>query len=95
MSKASYVLSEARKGAGNHHCHWPGCEKKVPPSMWGCKHHWGLLPLFLRNKIWAAYRPGQEISKTPSRDYVSVAQEVQAWIRDNFPPTERGMEYDL
>jgi hypothetical protein len=37
----------------------------------------------LRSKIWRAYRIGQEDSKTPSREYVLVAQEVQQWIRDN------------
>jgi hypothetical protein len=63
-----------------HHCHWPGCDKDVPPAMWGCKPHWFRLPLRLRNQIWATYRPGQEISKTPSEAYVRVAQEVQAWI---------------
>lgn len=93
--KVVHVLSEARKGSHGHHCHWPGCDKKVPPAMWGCKYHWRLIPVFLQRKIWAEYRAGQEISKTPSRGYVSAAQEVQAWIRDNFPPTARGMEYDL
>lgn len=95
MSKYDYVRSEVRKPAGNHHCHWPGCTRKVAPAVWGCKQHWYMLPQFLRQRIWAEFRPGQEVSKTPSRDYVSAAVEVQNWIRDNFPPTERGMEYDL
>jgi hypothetical protein len=34
----------------------------------------------LRNKIWRAYRIGQEDSKTPSREYIAVAKEVQEWI---------------
>jgi hypothetical protein len=79
--KAAYVLSEARKGpAGKHHCHWPGCERAVPPSMWGCRKHWGMLPYRLRQRIWRFFEPGQEISKRPSREYVAVAQEVQEWI---------------
>jgi hypothetical protein len=78
--KAEYVRSEARKGAGDHHCHWPGCNRVVPPAMWGCKQHWFRLPAALRAKVWATYRPGQEISKTPSRSYIAVAREVQAWI---------------
>ncbi len=94
-AKVVHVLSEARKGSHNHRCHWPGCEKKVPPAMWGCKYHWGLLPSFLRNRIWNTYEAKQEISKTPSRDYIDAAHEVQVWIRDNFLPTERGLEYDL
>jgi hypothetical protein len=81
--KADYVRSEARKGAGNHTCHWPGCGKRVPPAMWGCKRHWFMLPADLRAKIWGAYRPGQEITKTPSREYVAIAREVQEWIRTN------------
>lgn len=64
----------------NHECHWPGCNKQVPPAMWGCKSHWFRLPQALRNKVWATYRPGQEITLTPSRAYVEVAREVQEWI---------------
>ena len=67
----------------NHHCHWPGCEVNVPPRLWGCKFHWFLLPKELRSKIWRAYRSGQEITKTPSPEYIAVAREVQEWIREN------------
>lgn len=51
--------------------------------MWGCKPHWFALPAGLRRKVWATYRPGQEDTKTPSREYVEVAREVQAWIAAN------------
>jgi hypothetical protein len=51
--------------------------------MWGCKAHWFKLPQALRNRVWATYRPGQEITKTPSEAYLKVAREVQDWIRDN------------
>ena len=76
--KADYV--RAAPSDGRHTCHWPGCETKVPAAMWGCKRHWFRLPLALRNRIWRAYRPGQEVSKTPSAEYLAVAREVQAWI---------------
>lgn len=62
-----------------HKCHWPTCEKNVPPNLWGCKDHWYRLPKKLRDKIWATYRAGQEIDKNPSADYLEVATEVQAW----------------
>ena len=52
----------------------------VPPAAWGCRPHWYKLPGYLRRKIWASFRPGQEVSKTPSRRYVEVAREVQEWI---------------
>lgn len=58
--------------------------------MWGCRTHWFKLPAALRAKVWRAYRPGQEISKTPSRDYVEVAREVQAWIERQGRADARG-----
>lgn len=63
-----------------HTCHWPGCDKEVPPALWGCQGHWFALPKRLRNRIWATYRPGQEVTKTPSAEYIEVALEVQRWI---------------
>ena len=65
-----------------HRCHWPGCEQHVPPAMWGCKAHWFSLPKRLRDRIWAAYRRGQEVTKTPSAEYVDAAHEVQHWISE-------------
>lgn len=49
--------------------------------MWGCSPHWFRLPKTLRDRVWAAYVPGQEISMTPNEDYLKVADEVDAWIR--------------
>jgi hypothetical protein len=65
---------------GKHTCHWPGCDKPVPPAMWGCKAHWFTLPKYLRDKIWANYRRGQEITKSPTAEYMAAAMEVQEWI---------------
>lgn len=78
-AKADYVRRAGNTDAG-HHCHWPGCDRQVKPSVWGCRPHWYALPQGLRNKIWATFKPGQEESKTPSRAYVAVAREVQEWI---------------
>lgn len=63
-----------------HLCHWPGCPKPVPPKMWGCKPHWFRLPKALRDAVWDAYVPGQEITKTPNPVYLAVASRVQDWI---------------
>lgn len=65
---------------GKHTCHWPGCETPVPPQMWGCKGHWFTLPKALRDRIWATYRRGQEITKSPSPEYIEAALAVQEWI---------------
>jgi len=80
VSKADYVRSQGQ--SRDHTCHWPGCEKQVPPAMWGCKFHWFKLPHALRNRIWAAYRPGQEQDGNPSEAYMEVAMDVQRWIRE-------------
>lgn len=83
MSKADYVREEANKNTTfDHHCHWPGCKRNVPPAMWGCKQHWFKLPAWLRAKIWSTYRPGQEVSKDPSPEYLQVAIQVQNWIKE-------------
>lgn len=76
--KANYVRSQ--KQFRPHHCHWPGCTVQVPPAMWGCKYHWYKLPLALRTKLWQVYKPGQEVTLTPSVDYLLVAEEIQLWI---------------
>lgn len=62
-----------------HTCHWPGCSTPVPAKMWGCSKHWFTLPRILRGKIRATYRPGQEIDKRPSVEYLAVADEAQRW----------------
>jgi hypothetical protein len=85
--KADHVRAAIRQGAHQgHHCHWPGCTKTCAPAQWGCTQHWYKLPAELRAKIWTAYRPGQEESKTPSAKYMEVAREVQDWIMTNHPP---------
>lgn len=87
--KVEHVRAEIGGDPGGHHCHWPNCPQRVPPAAWGCKKHWYTLPKYLRDKIWAAYRIGQEQTKTPSAQYVAVAKEAQEWIYNyllHFPP---------
>ena len=64
-----------------HTCHWPGCSTKVPPKMWGCRDHWFALPKNLRDRIWATYVPGQEVTKTPTAAYLAAAEAVQEWVK--------------
>lgn len=64
----------ARQTRG-HTCHWAGCGAQVKPAMWGCKEHWFRLPKRLRDRIWHAYRPGQEEDGRPSLDYIAAARE--------------------
>lgn len=83
-AKVKYVKSQGQ--TRDHHCHWPGCDNPVPPALWGCKRHWMMLPKRLRDLVWATYNPGQERDMTPSVAYCKVAQEVQDWIAENYPP---------
>ena len=41
-----------------------------------------MLPKWLRDEVWRTYRPGQEITKDPSREYVEVIMQVQEWIAE-------------
>jgi len=86
--KAHYVRSQGQ--TRRHHCHWPGCDRQVPPAMWGCQPHWYALPQELRDRIWRTFRPGQEVNDTPSRDYVEAARAVQSWISEQPKPPEQG-----
>lgn len=65
-----------------HSCHWPGCPRFVPPAKWGCTKHWFALPKGLRDELFKHYVPGQEITKTPSSEYLEAAREVQRWIAE-------------
>lgn len=51
--------------------------------MWGCKEHWFKLPKYYRDRIWAEFRPGQETNWTPSREYMKVLAQLDAWFMDN------------
>ena len=79
MDKIAYVKSQGQ--TRNHHCHWPGCTRQVPPAMWGCSGHWYKLPQNLRAAIWRTFEPGQEVDLSPSNEYLEVADKVQAWIK--------------
>lgn len=85
--KAGYVRRQRQ--TRSHECHWPGCQRQVPPAMWGCRLHWFMLPKALRDRIWQAYVPGQEQRLDPSPEYLAVAREVQDWIRANYPEPSR------
>ena len=64
-------------------CQWKGCTRMPPPNAYMCGAHWYRLPAALRNLIWHTYRPGQEVTMTPSDAYVRAAAKVQAWIAEH------------
>jgi hypothetical protein len=48
------------------------CEKEVPPKLLMCLTHWRMVPRRLQRLVWKHYRPGQEIDKRPTREYLDV-----------------------
>lgn len=78
QEKVRYARSQGQ--TREHTCHWPGCDKQVPPAMWGCRAHWFTLPRDIRNGIWEAYVPGQEVTLTPSAKYLAAAKRAMDWI---------------
>lgn len=42
--------------------------------MFMCLPHWRMLPKTFQNDIWANYRPGQEIRKDPTNEYIKATQ---------------------
>lgn len=57
-----------------HHCHATGCTRIVPPTMWGCPHHWFMVPKPLRDAIWRTYEEGQCDTLDPSSAYCQAAR---------------------
>ena len=66
-----------------HTCHCPHCNRAVSPKLFGCKSCWFALPQKMRDAIWATYRPGQEITKTPSPEYIKAARAAIEYLREN------------
>lgn len=66
-----------------HTCHHPTCKKETPPRMLACPDHWLMLPKQLRDNIWDTYRPGQEIDKKPSKEYLEAADACKKWWLKN------------
>lgn len=57
-----------------HRCHAIDCEAPVPPKMLFCRPHWYMTPKALRDAVWAAYMPGQEVRKDPTRNWTQAAR---------------------
>lgn len=63
-----------------HTCHAERCPVTVPAEMFMCTPHWSMVPPPLREAIKATYRPGQEIDKAPSQEYLAVARAAIAEV---------------
>jgi hypothetical protein len=61
-----------------HKCHAFQCKQNVPPKLLMCAKHWRLVPRKIQIQVWKHYRPGQEIDKLPSQDYILI-QRCAVW----------------
>lgn len=55
-----------------HLCHATGCTVEVPPKLLMCPRHWRMVPPDIQRAVWRHYRPGQEIDKRPTKEYLEV-----------------------
>lgn len=63
-----------------HTCHAVGCDKVIPPRLFMCLKHWRMVPPPLQREIWRTYRPGQEIDKRPSAEYMVAFKNAQSAV---------------
>jgi hypothetical protein len=57
-----------------HRCHARGCVTPVVPGLLMCGPHWVMVPPDLRRAVLDTYEEGQEVTKTPSREYLAAAE---------------------
>lgn len=55
-----------------HRCHLDICTAAVPPARLFCLTHWRMVPKSIQKQVWATYRPGQEVDKHPSPEYMEA-----------------------
>ena len=67
-------MASSSHAVPRHACHATGCDVVVPPRLFMCKKHWFALPKPMRDAVWAAYRPGQEVTRDPSREYLEASR---------------------
>lgn len=64
----------------SHTCHATGCTTEVPERYLMCRRHWWMVPRGMQQRLWQVYRPGQEITKDPSPEYLDVAMEIIHYV---------------
>lgn len=64
----------------SHECHALGCGKEIPPRLLMCLRHWNMVSKTDQREVWEHYRPGQEIDKRPTMEYLAVQRRVVAKV---------------
>ena len=66
----------------SHTCHAFGCDRVIAPRFFMCPRHWAMVPPRHKAAVLRTYRPGQEIDKSPSPEYVAAATAARNAVRD-------------
>jgi len=53
-----------------HRCHAMGCKRAIAAKFLMCGRHWAMVPPNLQTEVYRNYRPGQEIDKQPTQEYL-------------------------
>lgn len=89
------IAAGERLAADRHYCHAYACKEQIPPSRFMCFRHWRQLPKAMQRDVWATYRPGQEIDKQPSAEYLAATRRAILFIakREVMPIPESYRQY--
>lgn len=64
-----------------HKCLAHDCAKRIDARFLMCAPHWSLVPGPIQKRVYAAYRPGQDIT-TASQAWHDAADEAKQAVRD-------------
>jgi hypothetical protein len=79
-------VAETGRREVKHYCHADGCGVEVPPRLLMCLRHWRMVPGHLQRLVWRHYRPGQEIDKNPTRQYLAVMKQAIEAVAEQEGP---------
>ncbi len=64
-----------------HTCHVDNCNVVVPPKMLMCANHWRRVPQKEQLAVYKTYKPGQEVNKNPSNEWLTAAKAAIASVK--------------
>lgn len=79
----------------SHVCHAEGCARPVAPRFLMCRYHWGQVPRDLQTEVYRLYRPGQEIDKRPTIEYLDAMEMAINYVRRREGKAERPLPSEL
>lgn len=62
---------------GPHVCHARRCGVMLPPDIYMCPSHWGMVSAETRRRIWKHYKASQEGGKPATQDWLDATRDAQ------------------